>query len=207
MRFVPVKSRGQQAVLMLHKTREQFVKQCTMNINALRGQLAEFGITAAKGIGRIEELFEKVLNDTSLPAPAKLAVQQIMVQIEALDKSIDALGQEIAAHCAQNESCQLLDSIPGVGIVTASAIVASLPDAAVFKSGRDFSAFLGLTPRQNSTGGKETLGSITKQGNRYIRKLLVVGATSLLSVLKKRKGALADWISALLAKKPARLVT
>lgn len=163
MRFVPVKSCEQQAILMLHKTREQFVKQRTMNINALRGHLAEFGIIAAKGAWRVEELFEKALNDAFLPAPAKLAAKQIMVQFKALDQSIDALGQEIASHCAQNESCQLLDGIPGVGVLTASAIVATLPQPSAFKSARDFSAFLGLTPRQNSTGGKEALGSITKR--------------------------------------------
>ena len=102
---------------------------------------------------------------------------------------------------------RLLDKVPGVGKILASVIAASVPDPSVFKSGRDFAAWLGLVPRQNSSGGKQTLGGITKQGNRYIRKLLVLGATSLLNVVGKRKGALRDWIVALLAKKPARLVT
>jgi transposase len=102
---------------------------------------------------------------------------------------------------------RLLDKVPGVGKLIASAIVASVPDPSVFKSGRDFAAWLGLTPRQNSSGGKQTLGGITKRGNRYIRKLLVLGATSLLNVMGKRKGVLRDWAAALLAKKPARLVT
>ena len=101
----------------------------------------------------------------------------------------------------------MLASIPGVGTITASAIVASVPDPKVFKSGRDFSASLGSTPRQNSSGGKEKLGSISKQGNRYIRRLLVLGATSLSRVAGKRKGSLRDWLVALLARKPARLVT
>ena len=102
---------------------------------------------------------------------------------------------------------RLLIEVPGVGKLIATAVVASMPDPSVFKSGRDFAAWLGLTPRQNSSGGKQTLGAITKRGNRYIRTLLVLAATSLLNVVGKRKGALRDWIAALLAKKPARLVT
>ncbi len=102
---------------------------------------------------------------------------------------------------------RLLDKVPGVGKLIASAIVASVPDPSLFKSGRDFAAWLGLTPKQNSSGGKPTLGGITKQGNQYIRRMLVLGGASLLSVVGKRKGALRDWIVGLLAKKPARLVT
>ena len=100
----------------------------------------------------------------------------------------------------------MLDEIPGIGTLIASVTAASVPDPGVFKSGRDFAAWLGLTPRQNSSGGKEKLGAITKQGNRYIRKMLVTGATSVLRVAGKRKGALADWINALRARKPERLV-
>ena len=119
--------------------------------------------------------------------------------LEAIDASIAALDQEIATVHAQNPVSRLLASIPGIGKITASAIVASVPVPSIFKSGRDFSAWLGSTPRQNSSGGKEKLGSITKQGNRYLRRLLVLGATSLLRVAGKRKGALGDWLVALLA--------
>ncbi len=126
---------------------------------------------------------------------------------KGLDKAIDDLEGEITSAHAQNEMTRLLDKVPGIGKLIASVITASVPDPSVFKSGRDFAASLGLTPRQNSSGGKQTLGAITKQGNRYIRKLLVLGATSLLNVVGKRKGALRDWIVGLLAKKPARLVT
>src|ERR1700731_1141623 len=108
---------------------------------------------------------------------------------------------------ARSDMNRLLARVPGVGKLIASVITASTPDPSVFRSGRDFAAWLGLTPRQNSSGGKQTLGDITKKGNRYIRKLLVLSATSLSRSVSKRKGALADWISALLAKKPARLVT
>jgi transposase len=207
MRFVAVKSRESQAILMLHKTREQFVKQRTMNVNALRGHLAEFGIVAARGIGRVEDLLELAEKDASLPRRAQFAINLLALQITVLDASIVELDAKIKDHCEEDGMCRLLDGIPGVGPLIASAVVASLPEPAIFKSARDFAAWLGLTPRQNSTGGKETLGSLTKQGNRYVRKLLVTGATSLLAAVKKRKGALADWMKTLLARKPARLAT
>ena len=207
MRFVPVKSEEQQATLMLHKTRELLIKQRTMGINSLRGHLSEFGIVAAKGIGRVDELLEKAESDTTLPEIAKAALKILVQHLEAIEASIAVLDQEIAAVHTQSPVSRLLASIPGIGKITASAVVASVPDPSIFKSGRDFSAWLGMTPRQNSSGGKEKLGSITKQGNRYLRRLLVLGATSLLRVVGRRKGALRDWLVALLARKPARLVT
>lgn len=206
MRFVPIKSADQQAVLMLHKTREMFVKQRTMSVNALRGHLAEFGVVTAKGIGRVEELLALAQSDATLPAVAKLAVAGLAQHLEGLNQSIAAVEKEIARAHRQNPTSCLLDEIPGIGQLIASVIAASVPDPGVFKSGRDFAAWLGLTPRQNSSGGKEKLGSITKQGNRYIRKMLVTGATSVLRVAGKRKGALADWINALRARKPERVV-
>ena len=206
MRFVPVKSAEQQAVLMLHKTRDLLVKQRTMAVNALRGHLAEFGVVAAKGIGRVDELLALAKADAALPPVARAAVTCMAQHLEALDLSIGAVDEEIAKAHRQNPVSRLLDEIPGVGTLIASATAASVSDPGVFKSGRDFAAWLGLTPRQNSSGGKERLGAITKQGNRYIRKMLVTGATSVLRVAGKRKGALADWINALRARKPERLV-
>ena len=207
MRFVPVKSEDQQATLMLHKTRELLIKQKTLSVNALRGHLFEFGVVAAKGVGRVDERIEKAESDAKLPEIAKATVKILAQHMETIDASIAALDQEIAAVHAQSPVSRLLAGIPGIGKITASAIVASVPDSSIFKSGRDFAAWLGSTPRQNSSGGKEKLGSITKQGNRYIRRLLVLGATSLLRVAGKRKGVLRDWMVALLARKPARLVT
>lgn len=207
MRFVPVKSAESQATLMLHKTRELLVKQKTMSVNALRGHLAEFGIIVAKGVGRVDELIELAESDTALPDAARAAVKVLASQIEDLDKSLNGLEGEITAAHAGSEMSRLLVEIPGIGKLIASAIVASVPDPGGFKRGRDFSAWLGLVPRQNSSGGKPTLGAITKQGNRDIRKLLVLGATSLLKAVSKRKGGLRDFIVALLARKPARLVT
>jgi transposase len=206
MRFVPVKSADQQAVLMLHKTRELLVKQRTMSVNALRGHLAEFGVVAAKGIGRVDELIALAQADAKLPQVAKSAVGCLTQHLEGLDQSIEALEDDIARAHGQNPTSRLLDAIPGIGTLIASAVAASVPDPGVFRSGRDFAAWLGLTPRQNSSGGKDKLGAITKQGNRYIRKMLVVGATSVLRVAGKRKGALADWINALRARKPERVV-
>jgi transposase len=207
MRFVPIKSAEQQATLMLHKTRELLVKQRTMSVNALRSHLSEFGIIIAKGIGRIDELLKLAEVDTTLPDAAKTAVKALAAILEGIEKAIGDLEGQIADAHARSDMNRLLARVPGVGKLIASVITASTPDPSVFRSGRDFAAWLGLTPRQNSSGGKQTLGGITKQGNRYIRKLLVLSATSLLRSVSKRKGALADWISALLAKKPARLVT
>ena len=192
---------------MLHKTRDLLVKQRTMAVNALRGHLAEFGVVAAKGIGRVDELLALAKRHAALPPVAEPTAVTCMAQhLEALDLSIGAVDEEIAKAHRQNPVSRLLDEIPGVGTLIASATAASVSDPGVFKSGRDFAAWLGLTPRQNSSGGKERLGAITKQGNRYIRKMLVTGATSVLRVAGKRKGALADWINALRARKPERLV-
>lgn len=206
MRFVPVKSADQQAVLMLHKTRELLVKQRTMAVNALRGHLAEFGIVAARGIGRVDELLVLAKADATLPPVAMAAVTCLAEHLKGLDESIATVEEDIARSHRQNPVSCLLDEVPGVGTLIASVVAASVPDPRVFKSGRDFAAWLGLTPRQNSSGGKEKLGAITKQGNRYIRKMLVTGATSVLRVAGKRKGSFADWINALRARKPERLV-
>lgn len=159
-----------------------------------------------KGIGRVDELIELAENDTTLPDAARAGIKVLAQTLEEIDKAINNLDDEITGAHAQSEMTRLLYKVPGLGKLIASAIVISVPDPGVFKSGRDFAAWLGLTPRQRSSGGKQTLGAITKQGHRYIRKRLVLGATSLLKAVGKRKGALRDWIVALLAKKPARLV-
>ena len=207
LRFVPIKSAEQQATLTLHKTRDLLVKQRTMTVNALRSHLAEFGIIVAKGIGHVSDLLQLAETDARLPSVANASVKALAQQIDAIDQSLDDLEKEIANAHSRSEMSQLLVEIPGVGKLTATVISASMPDPNVFRSGRDFAAWLGLTPRQNSSGGKPSLGAITKQGNKYIRKLLVLAGTSLLNVVSKRKGVLRDWIVGLLAKKPARLVT
>ena len=204
MRFVPVKSQEQQATLMTHKTRDLLIRQRTMAVNALRGHLAEFGIIAAKGIGRVEELIEKAA-DASLPEMARTTLAILVGQLAALDAAIADLTRQIAGAHARDPLSRLVAGVPGVGALVASAITASVPNPSVFKSGRDFAAWLGLTPRQDTTGGKVKLGSITKQGNRSLRRLLVLGAISLLRVAGKHKGALGDWLIALCARKRAKV--
>ena len=207
MRFVPVKTSDQQAILMLHKTRELLVKQRTMCVNALRSHLSEFGLVVAKGIGRVDELLHLANDDPYIPPPAKEIVSILARQIDEIDAAIDQLRSQIVSSNSETPVTNLLQSVPGIGPITASMIAAAVADTSVFKTGRDFAAWLGLTPRQNSSGGKTTLGSITKQGNRQIRRLLVLASTSLLRLVSKRVGTFRDWIAQLLSKKPARLVT
>ena len=204
MRFVPIKSAAQQATLMLHKTRDLMIKQRTMNVNALRGHLAEFGLIAPKGIHRLEELLALARAEGALPEDARWSVDRLARHIEELDAHINRLEKDIVKTGATNPRVRLLKGIPGVGPLIASAMAASYPDPSAFKSARDFSASLGLTPGQHSTGGKEKLGSITKMGNRYLRKMLVVGSTAVLRVAAKYKGRLAEWVVAMKARKPER---
>jgi len=207
MRFVPVKSADQQATLTLHKTRDLLVKQRTMSVNALRAHLSEFGIVAAKGRGKVGELLALADAGASLPSAARASARALARHLESIEASIEDLEDEIAAFHASSQTSQLLDGAPGLGVIVSTAVAAIAPDPSVFKSGRDFAAWIGLVARQNSSGGKPTLGSITKKGNPYLRKLLVLAATSLIKVARKRAGALADWINALLARKPKRHVT
>jgi transposase len=205
MRFVPVKSADQQAILMLHKTRELLIMQRTMSVNALRGHLTEFGLVVAKGIAHVDELRALAHEDARLPPAAKAAVSQIGRHLDELGAALKAIEDEIDKEHAQNQMSQLIDQIPAFGPLISSAIAASVADPKVFRSGRDFAAWLGLTPRQDSTGGKTTLGPITKKGNPYLRKMLVVGARSVLHVAHKRKGALAEWIMKMRANKKERV--
>ena len=163
-----------------------------MSVNALRGHLAEFGVIAAKGISHVEELVERAAA-ADLPAMCQATLGILLAQLRSLDAAIDELQRAIVADHRRDPVSRLAASVPGVGALAASAILASAPDPQAFKSGRDFAAWLGSTPKQNSTGGKEKFGSITKQGNRYIRRLLVLGAILVLRAAPKRKGALCDW--------------
>jgi transposase len=179
MQFVPVKTEASQAVLMLHRARDLLVRQRTMLINALRGHLAEFGLVAGQGKGNFAKLVACLDREEgeALPALAMSALRLMSVQINDANRKIEALEKAIVAHHRHDEDGRRLASIPGIGPIIASVIAAAVPDASVFKSGRQFAAWLGLVPRQNSTGGKERLGGITKAGNRYIRRLLIIGAT------------------------------
>jgi transposase len=211
MRFVPVKSREQQAVLMLHRTRALLVRQRTMIINALRAHLAEFGFVVAKGIGQVPELIAKVFSDNpeaaSIPTIARTAIAPLVVQIDELTKQIKQIEKQLLAWHRTSDASRRLATIPSIGLITATALAATVIDPSHFKSGRQFAAWLGLTPRQNSSGGKNRLGSISKMGDRYLRTLLIIGATSIIRYARSDASAGASWVNGLLAKKPARLVS
>jgi transposase len=211
MRFVPVKSREQQAVLMLHRTRALLVRQRTMIINALRAHLAEFGFVVAKGIGQVPELILKVFSDNpeaaSIPTIARTAIVPLVVQIDELTKQIKQIEKQLLAWHRTSDASRRLATIPSIGLITATALAATVIDPSHFKSGRQFAAWLGLTPRQNSSGGKNRLGSISKMGDRYLRTLLIIGATSIIRYARSDASAGASWVNGLLAKKPARLVS
>jgi transposase len=209
MRFVPVKTEEQQAALMLHKARDLLVRQQTMLINAMRGHMAELGMIAPQGSAKIKDLIAVIQEseDQSIPALARAALQPLVRQLDTLAEQVETLDREIKAWYKTNETSRRLATIPGIGVLTAAAIAATVPDPSFFKSGREFAAWLGLTPRQNSSGGKERLGRISKKGSTYIRRLLVTGATSMLRYARAKTAAGADWVNGLLQRRPARLVT
>lgn len=183
MRFVPVKTEEEQAALVTHKIRESLIRQRTSSSNSLRSLMAEFGIVVPQGaqhIGTLLAILEDP-EDTRLPATARASLRGFAAVIATLNAEIDALDKAIKAQVRANEPAKRLIAIPGFGPIVASAIVASLLAPSRFRSGRDFAASLGLTPRQDSTGGKTKLGPISKRGNGYLRRLLVNGATAVLN--------------------------
>jgi transposase len=208
MRFVPIKTTGQQGVLVLHRTREVLVRQRTMLVNSLRAHMAEFGIVAAQGIRHVAELVA-ALKDKRTPVPeiARQALACIVAQIEHLTTSIWQMNKRIVAWCRANDAARRLATIPGVGPITASALAATITDPTLFQSGRHLAAWIGLVPRQNSTGGKTQLGRISKMGDRYLRKLLIVGMTAVIRMARRTKAPTLAWVSALLERRPARLVS
>lgn len=205
MRFVAIKSVDQQAALMLHKTRDLLVRQRTMLINGLRGHLAEFGIIAAKGPGGVKAAVEALHEaQEALPEAARLALHGFVDQFRHLATAIEKLEARIVAWHRTNDVSRRLATIPGIGPITASAIAAAVPDGSLFRSGRQFAAWLGLTPKAHSSGGKERQGGISKQGDGYIRRLLVVGATAVMR-LARQDNASRAWAVKLLERKSAKL--
>lgn len=208
MRFVPTKTIEQQGILMAHRARSLLVRQRTMAANALRAHLAEFGLIANPGLAHLATLAEQALSDRdALPPYVRTALETLIRQIVALTGEVATLDQQIAAWHAQNEASRRLATIPGLGIITATAIAATVCDADQFTSGRQFAAWLGLTPQQHSTGGKTRLGGISKQGDRYLRRLLVIGATAVIRHTKDKTTPMANWIRKLMEKKPFRVVS
>jgi len=206
MRFVAVKTVGQQSVLMLHKVRDLLVRQRTMLINALRGHLAEFGVVTARGPAGVKAIEELHQMQDGLPALARIAFQRLVDRLEAVGAEIRKAEREIVASCREDAVSRRLMTIPGIGPITASAIVAAAPDGTLFRSGRQFAAWLGLTPRPHSSGGKERLGGISKQGDGYIRRLRVTGATAVIRLARQGNPSKV-WAAKLLERKPARLVS
>lgn len=206
MRFVPVKTVEQQAALMLHRSRDLLVRQRTQLINAVRAHLAEIGLVAATGIDGLKSLLaivHEAEKSGALPAPMRQALQALVAQLAALQEQIVALEASIHAQHRASDASRRLETIPGIGVIAATAIAATVTDAGAFKSGRELAAWIGLVPRQNSTGGKQKLGSISKQGDRYLRRLLVVGATSVIQHARRHPDK-HPWIMTLLAKMPAK---
>jgi transposase len=201
MRFVPVKTVEQQSALLIHRGRELLVRQRTMLANALRGHLAEFGLIAAQGLHNVAGLIAIVNDDKDRRVPdiARQVLRILADQIEALSRLIAATEAQIMAWHKNNPTSQRLATIPSIGPIIATAIVATVADPGEFRSGREFAAWLGLVPRQNSTGGKARLGGISKRGDSYLRRILINGAHA---VLLRSKAAKRDpWLISLRARK------
>lgn len=207
MRFVPTKTPDQQACLMLHRTRHLFIRQQTAVINAIRAHLAEFGIVAPVGRNGVEELLDVVADpdDGRVPEIARECLETLGNQLQRLKAQILVFDRRINAWHRSNETSRRLDDLPGVGPALATALVASIPDPRVFRSGRDFSAWIGLVPKQNSSGGKERLGNITKQGDRYLRSLFCAGALAVIRYAKIHGTKHRPWLAKLLERRPTKV--
>jgi transposase len=207
LRFVKVRSVDNQAVLMQHKAREMLVQQRTQLLNGLRGHLAEIGIIAAQGACNMRSLGALIHEGhLEIPDVVRASLLPLVTQIDHLDSAIKQIDDDIAAQAKVDPIANRLMTIPGIGPVTASALAATVGDPSSFSGPREFAAFLGLVPRQNSSGGKTKLGPITKMGNQYLRKLLVVGAHAVLVHQAKHSDPLRNWARKLLETKPFKLV-
>jgi transposase len=203
MRFVPVKSVEQQAVLSLHRIRSAVVAERTAQINQLRGLLSEFGLVMPKGRYPAQHHIPDILEDgeNGLPSLARRLLNDIYQRILALNQQILAYDREIENLARHSEAARRLMTLPGIGAVTATALVASIADPAQFSSGRQLAAWLGLVPRQYSTGGKTRLGRITKQGDKYLRTLLIHGTRAVLAALRDKLDRTSCWLRELIARR------
>jgi transposase len=206
MRFVPAKTADQQAAVLLHRGRERLVRQRTALVNALRAHLAEFGIIAPQGLHNVGKLIAIVRDegDTRLPDMARQVLQVLAAQIEHLETAVAAIEKQLMAWHKSNPVSQRLATIPGIGPIIATAIAATVVEPTAFRSGREFAAWLGLVPRQNSTGGKVRLGGISKRGNRYLRRLLINGASA--NLLRSKATNADPWVIGLRRRRPSLVV-
>ena len=207
MRFVETKTPEQQSCLMLHRTRHLFIRQQTAVINAIRTHLAEFGIVAPVGRNGVEELLDVVADpdDERVPEVARECLAALGAQLRMVKAQVLEFDRRILAWHRSNETSKRLDEIPGVGPALATALVASVADPRAFRSGRDFSAWVGLVPKQNSSGGKERLGSITKRGDRYLRSLFTAGALVVIRYAKIHGTKHRPWLTSLLCRRPTKV--
>ena len=207
MRFVPTKTAEQQGGLVLHRTRHLLIRQQTSVINAIRAHLAEFGIVAPVGRRGIEELLRVVADpsDKRLPEVVRVCVATLASQLLSLKKQILDFDRMIMAWHRSNQTSKRLNGIPGVGPLLSTALVASVADPKTFRSGRNFSAWIGLVPKQNSSGGRDKLGSISKQGDRYLRGLFVAGALAVIRYAKIHGTKHRPWLTALLARRHTKV--
>jgi transposase len=207
MRFVTIKSAEQQSRLIQHRVRDQLMRQRTQLINALRSHMAELGIVAAQGREGLKELLAIVADasDSRLPLDARASLMVLAAQLQACQTLIGTLEKRLIIQLKSNERCRRLQTIPGIGVVGATAIEATMTDPTAFRSGRDFAAWIGLVPRQDSTGGKQKLGRISKQGDQYLRRILVVGAHAVLRRARQHPQKF-PWLTALLARRPFKVV-
>jgi transposase len=208
MRFVPIKSESQQALLMLHRIRDRLVAERTGTISAVRGHMAEFGIVAARRGPGMKELLAIIsdLDDARLPPMARELLVLQVEHLRAIETRIAALDEGLQRQARSDEAAKRLTAIPGIGPVIATAMVATVVDAHTFPSGRSFAAWLGLTPRQHATGGRERLLGISKRGDGYLRRQLMHGARSLVRLAAGRKGRFWTWIDGLVARRPFNVV-
>jgi transposase len=206
MRFVSVKTADQQGAAMVLKTRDLLVRQRSQAINALRGHLSEFGIVAGVGVSRVADLIAVVRDeaDQRLPGAARLALADLADQIEALTARLARLDREIVTQARQDGDLRRLTTVPGIGSISAASLKALVPDPTGFVSGRHFAAWLGLTPRPHSSGGRERLGRISKMGNPTLRTLLILGATTVLRHARNG-GKASAWVAAILARRPPKV--
>jgi transposase len=208
MRFTPVKDEEHQASGVVFRARDLLVRQRTQTINALRSHLAEYGWVIPKGVPHVAQLIERIEDpDTALPRSARAALQVMIASLRALDEQIAVLDGQINSRAKADPVARRLMTIPGVGPITATAIVALAPAPETFRAGRDFAAWLGLTPLQRSTGGKQKLGAISKMGERTLRRLLTIGASSVVKQASRRGAPAGSWLAQMLARKPKMLVT
>ncbi|MBB3957816.1 IS110 family transposase [Novosphingobium sediminicola] len=210
MRFVAVKGEQQQAAGLVFRTRDLLVKQRTQLINAIRGHLSEYGWVAPKGpshVAMLADLLEEKEMASTLPEAARTMLRVMLDLLGNLDDHIKELDKEIARRAREDEVSRRLMTIPGIGPIGATAIAALAPPAETFAKGRDFAAWLGLTPIQRSTGGKQKLGATSKMGERTLRRLLIIGSSSVVLQASKRGAPKGSWLERMLARKPRMLVT